>query len=109
MTVLPLPVPAQPPGRWTWESDRGQTRAVRVSAHPELGRVVLSLWRDDRCVGSVHLTPAEAAALTGKVAEALAGLPTAAAVDDAVDPAVLTDRVARLEERLALLEQQPGA
>jgi hypothetical protein len=105
MTVLPLPVPAPPPGRWTWESDRGQTRAVRVSAHPELGRVVVSLWRDDRCVGSVHLTPAEAAALTGKVAEALAGLPTAAAVD----PAVLTDRVARLEERLAVLEQQPGA
>ena len=105
MTVVPLPVPAPPPGRWTWESERGQTRAVRVSAHPEVGRIALSLWREDRCVGSVHLTPAEAAALTGKVAEALAGLPAAAAVDD---DAALADRVARLEARLALLEQ-PGA
>lgn len=105
MTVLPLPVPAPPPGRWTWESDRGQTRAVRVSAHPEVGRIAVSLGRDDRWVGSVHLTPAEAAALTGKVAEALAGLPTAAPVDD---DAVLTERVARLEARLALLEQ-PGS
>jgi hypothetical protein len=105
MTVVPLPVPAPPPGRWTWESDRGQTRAVRVSAHPEVGRIAVSLWREDRCVGSVHLTPAEAAALTGKVAEALAGLPTAAQADD---DAVLTARVARLEARLALLEQ-PGA
>jgi hypothetical protein len=105
MTVVPLPVPAPPPGRWTWESDRGQTRAVRVSAHPEVGRIALSLWRDDRCVGSVHLTPAEAAALTGKVAEALAGLPTAAPADGDAD---LAARMARLEARLALLEQ-PGA
>jgi hypothetical protein len=79
MTVLPLPLPAVPPGRWTWESDRGHRRAVRVSAHPEAGRVTVSLWRDDECVGSVHLTPGEAAALTGKIAEALAGLPGAAA------------------------------
>jgi hypothetical protein len=104
MTVLPLPVPAVPPGRWTWESDRGHTRAVRVSAHAEVGRIVLSLWRDDRCVGSVHLTPEEAAGLTGTIAQALAGLPTAATVDEAA----LAARVARLEERLALLEQ-PGA
>jgi hypothetical protein len=98
MTVLPLPVPAVPPGRWTWESERGHSRAVRVSAHAELGRIALSLWREDRCVGSVHLTPEEAAALTGKIAEALAGLPTA-------DAATLTARVARLEERLDQLER----
>ena len=72
--MLPVPLPGVPPGRWTWESDRGHRRAVRVSAHPEAGRVAVSLWRDDECVGSVHLTPDEAAALTGKIAEALAGL-----------------------------------
>jgi len=102
MTVTPLPLP---PGRWTWESERGHSRAVRVSAHPEAGRVAVSLWRDDACVGSVHLTPGEAAALTGRIAEALAGLPSAAAVDEAA----LAGRVARLEERLALLERPPGA
>jgi hypothetical protein len=52
---------------------------VRVSAHPEAGRVTISLWRDDACVGSVHLTPGDAAALTGRIAEALAGLPSATA------------------------------
>jgi hypothetical protein len=105
VTVLPLPVPAVPPGRWTWESERGHSRAVRVSTHAEVGRVTLSLWREDRCVGSVHLTPAEAAALTGKIADALAGLPSAASAQEAA----LDARVTRLEERLARLEQPPGA
>lgn len=32
-------------------------RAVRVSAHPELSRVVLSLWDGGRCIGTMRLAP----------------------------------------------------
>ena len=34
---------------------RGAERALRVSWHPEAGSVVLSLWREDRCVGTFRL------------------------------------------------------
>lgn len=30
-------------------------RALRVSSHPEAGRVVLSIWDHERCVGTVRL------------------------------------------------------
>lgn len=30
-------------------------RALRVSSHPEHGRVVLSIWQDDRCLATVRL------------------------------------------------------
>lgn len=30
-------------------------RALRVSSHPELGRVVLSIWQDTSCVATVRL------------------------------------------------------
>jgi len=32
-------------------------RALRVSAHPESGRIVLSIWQDARCIGTVRLMP----------------------------------------------------
>ena len=32
-------------------------RALRVSAHPESGRIVLSIWQDSRCIGTVRLMP----------------------------------------------------
>ncbi len=32
-------------------------RALRVSAHPELGRVVLSLWDGARCIGTLRVAP----------------------------------------------------
>jgi len=32
-------------------------RALRISSHPEYGRVVLSLWQDGRCIGTVRLAP----------------------------------------------------
>jgi hypothetical protein len=32
-------------------------RALRVSPHPESGRVVLSIWDGERCVGTVRLAP----------------------------------------------------
>jgi hypothetical protein len=48
------PVPAQ--GAVVVGRDR-RGRALRVSAHPELGRVVLSLWDDNRCIGTLRLAP----------------------------------------------------
>lgn len=50
MTVSPLPLRGgvQPDAR-----DEG--RALRVSAHPESGSVVLSIWRADTCVASHHV------------------------------------------------------
>lgn len=32
-------------------------RAIRVSSHPELSRVVLSLWDGGRCIGTMRLAP----------------------------------------------------
>jgi hypothetical protein len=30
-------------------------RALRVSAHPQHGRVVLSIWQDERCLATIRL------------------------------------------------------
>jgi hypothetical protein len=67
MTVLPLPIHGgvQPDAR-------DHNRYARVSAHPEAGRVTLSLWRDDRCVGTHQMTRADAARLIALLADALA-------------------------------------
>jgi hypothetical protein len=32
-------------------------RVLRVSAHPELGRVVLSIWQEGQCLATVRLAP----------------------------------------------------
>jgi hypothetical protein len=62
--------------------------------------VTLSLWREDRCVGSLRLSPAEVAGLVGKLTVALAELK-----DPSPARAVgLEDRVHELEARLAALE-----
>ena len=42
---------------------RGTERALRVSWHPEVSLVVLSLWRENRCVGTFRLEPDEVPAL----------------------------------------------
>ena len=67
MTVVPLP----PRGEWFGDARDG-SRALRVSWHSEVGCVVLSLWRDDACVGTTRLTPADAARLAGSLAAGLA-------------------------------------
>ncbi|MBM7807534.1 hypothetical protein JOD57_003371 [Geodermatophilus bullaregiensis] len=100
MSVVPFPTP----GRWTWESARGRTRAVRVSPHAGPGLLALSLWRDDRCVGSVHLTPEEAASLVGRLSEALAGLAAPPAPAPPA-PGPVEDRLEHLERRLRALEE----
>ena len=100
MSVVPFPAS----GRWTWESARGRTGAVRVSPHVESGVLAVSLWRDDRCVGSVHLTPEEAASLVGRLSDALAGLVVPPATAQAA-PDPVEDRLEHLERRLRALEQ----
>jgi hypothetical protein len=100
MTVLRLPVH----GRWAWDA-RGDSRAVRVSAHTRENVVNLSVWRDEICVGTVRLRPAEAASLVAGLSDGIAEL-----ADRADDETPLNDtatvrelelRVARLESRLA--------
>jgi hypothetical protein len=86
-------------GRWAWDA-RGDNRAVRVSAHLRERLVNLSVWRDDVCVGTVRLTPDEAAALVTGLTEGIAQLTERPAVAGQ-DVSALEDRLARLEARLA--------
>ena len=51
---------------------RGSERALRVSWHPEVGLVVLSLWREDRCVGTFRLPAVEVPALVNALVTGLA-------------------------------------
>ena len=74
MTVVPLP----PRGEWFGDARDG-SRALRVSWHAEVGAVVLSTWREDGCVGTVRLTPTEAARLVGTLAAGLAAAAPATA------------------------------
>ncbi len=84
-------------GRWAWDT-RGDNRAVRVSAHARERVINLSVWRDDACVGTVRLDPAEAAALVGGLTDGLAQLTER--------PAPAPPRVSALEHRVAQLEER---
>jgi hypothetical protein len=95
MSVLPFPSRAH----WAWDA-RGHDRAVRVSPHPRENVVNLSVWREDLCVGTVRLRPADVAAL-------IAGL-TDGLVDLAQRPAEPSATVAGLEDRLARVEDRPA-
>jgi hypothetical protein len=103
--------PDRPTSRWTWESARGHTRAVRVSSHAQALLVTMSLWREDRCVGSLRLTPDEVTALIGELTGALADMAIASRSEqhEATKPADLASRVADLEARLAALERPDEA
>jgi hypothetical protein len=103
--------PDRPTSRWTWESARGHTRAVRISPHVQALLVTLSLWRDDRCVGSLRLTPAEVTSLIVELTAALADMATASVADqhEEMEPVDLAGRVAELEARLAALERPDEA
>jgi hypothetical protein len=48
------PVPAQ--GAVVVGRDRSG-RALRISAHPALSRIVLSIWDGNRCIGTLRLAP----------------------------------------------------
>jgi hypothetical protein len=95
MSVLPFP----PRGRWAWDA-RGHDRAVRVSPHPQQNVVNLSVWRDDLCVGTVRLRPADVAVLITGLTDGLAEL-AQRRDDPSATVAELSDRLTRVESRLA--------
>lgn len=70
-TVRELPV-----GRLISIDERGI--ALRVTWRLEHGFVNVSVWRDDRCSETFHLTPEEAARLVSFLVEGLAGVASAA-------------------------------
>ncbi len=67
-------------------------RALRVSAHPELGRVVLSLWDGARCIGTLRVAPDDVPdmvrALTGAAVAAATRLDPPPSTVDLVKPPV---------------------
>jgi hypothetical protein len=66
MSVSPLPVQGG-----VHVDPRGDGRALRVSAHPELGVVTISIWREDRCVATHHVPTADVPGLVALLTEAL--------------------------------------
>ena len=85
-------------GAWVLDR-RGQGRGVRITRHPEAAAINLSVWRDSVCVGTVHLSPADAADVVQAITVQLAELARPA-------PAVRSaDRVDELEQRIAQLER----
>ena len=54
---------------------RGGGRWMRVTWHDEVGVVVLSLWRETGCVGTVRLDRTQVPALVTALVDGLAGDP----------------------------------
>lgn len=54
-------------------------RALRVSAHPESGRVVLSIWQESRCLATLRLAPEDVPDLLKSLGAALLACEDAAA------------------------------
>jgi len=54
-------------------------RVLRVSGHPEAGRVVLSIWDRDRCVATVRLAEADVPDLVRSLTSCLLPEPRAVA------------------------------
>jgi hypothetical protein len=54
---------------------RDDGRALRVTAHPEAGVVVLSCWRGSRCVATFRLAADEVAGLVAALTAAETDLP----------------------------------
>lgn len=58
-----------PVRREMFGDERGSDRALRITTHPEVGLVVLSIWHGDRCTASFQLPVQD----TGRLISALAG------------------------------------
>lgn len=54
----------------------GERSQLRATWHLESGRMVISLWRGERCVATSHLTPLEAGRLSAFLTDGLADLAT---------------------------------
>ena len=50
--------------------------ALRLTWHPQEGIAVLSLWRDDRCVGTFRAKPGDIARLISYLSDSLASAVT---------------------------------
>ena len=101
MTVIPLPRH----GHWAWDL-RGEGRAVRISAHVDVGVLNLSLWRGGTCVGTAQLLPGDVAELATGLTEGLAEIAGQSRaqeppVDDGRRMHELELRLAEVEARLA--------
>ena len=66
MSVSPLPAHGG-----VHVDPRGEGRALRISAHPELGLVTLSIWRGDRCIATHQVPTGDVPGLVGLLTEAL--------------------------------------
>jgi len=53
-----------------WFADE-RGRSFRATWHAEAGKVVLSLWSLDGCIGTFHLQPADAPRLVALLARAI--------------------------------------
>lgn len=65
--VIALPLP----GAAAFTDVRGRGRSLQVTWHERDQVFVLSIWRMGTCVGSVRLSPTEAASLIGVLADGL--------------------------------------
>jgi hypothetical protein len=52
--------------------DRGDGRALRVTWHHDAGVAVVSVWRQDRCAGTVHVAARDVPQLVAVLTEGLA-------------------------------------
>ena len=80
---------AGPPTRHLALDERGV--GLRATWHLERGFVNVSLWRDDHCVETFHLTPPEAGRLVGFLVDGMAAAvppPAVRAVPPVVAPAI---------------------
>jgi hypothetical protein len=70
--MTPLRLPRRLPRRRGIVLDRrGQGRALRVTWHHEASVAVVSVWREDRCAGTVHVAAEDVPALIAMLAEGL--------------------------------------
>jgi hypothetical protein len=75
------------PNRLTIPDARGHGATLRVTRHPEQGKVVLSHWREGVCVASTPIELSEVSGLIGVLADALGD-----AIDTSVPTGVTPDR-----------------
>ena len=77
--MLPFPSVGQ-----VFFDGRGPERCLRVTWRGAGRQIVVSLWRDDTCVGTVHLSRTEASRLIAALATGLAESEATSHADEAV-------------------------
>jgi hypothetical protein len=65
-------------------------RNLGLSWHREAAVFVVSLWDDERCIGTVHLDPAQAGALNAALSNQLAEF---LALAESADPTVVPEAI----------------